>query len=181
MKPLSQIAEEYAIKCHSDTNHLYDGLPYSFHLELAVKVAKKFIHLIPERNREIVLAACWCHDTIEDTRVTPNDVVKATNKDVALIVYAVTNEKGWTRKDRANDKYYKGIRDTKYATFVKLCDRIANALYSQSKIGVSTMFEKYKEENLHFTKELFDEKGSYGEMFDYLEEIFAEQKHIQDI
>ena len=180
---LYEKAKAYAIKCHTETNHLYDGLPYSFHLELVEKVAKKFIHLIRGSDREIVYAACWCHDTIEDTRQTPNDVVKATNRAVALIVYAVTNEKGWTRGDRANDKYYKGIRDTKYATFVKLCDRIANVLYSHSKMGDSTvsMFDKYKAENLHFVTELFDEKGTYQEMFDYLEEVLSERKLIEDI
>ena len=46
------------------------------------------------------------------------------------IVYALTNDKGRTRAERAGEKYYKGIRETPYAPFVKLCDRLANVTYS---------------------------------------------------
>lgn len=52
-------------------------------------------------------------------------------EDVADIVYAVTNEKGKNRSERANEKYYQGIRENKLAVIVKICDRLANALYSK--------------------------------------------------
>lgn len=64
----------------------------------------------------------------------------------------MTNEKGRTRKDRANDKYYEGIRNTPYAVFVKLCDRIANVQYGIENGG--TMVEKYRTENRHFVQQL---------------------------
>ena len=48
------------------------------------------------------------------------------------IVYALTNDKGRTREERAGEKYYQGIRVTPYAPFVKLCDRLANVTYSCS-------------------------------------------------
>jgi hypothetical protein len=47
----------------------------------------------------------------------------------ADIIYAVTNDKGKNRKERAGVKYYEGIRKTPGAVFVKLCDRIANVQY----------------------------------------------------
>lgn len=134
---------------------------------MVVDVANKFIHLIPEDFRDIVLSACWCHDTIEDTRVTYNDVKMATCLEVAEIVYALTNEKGKTRKERANEKYYSGIRNTPYATFVKLCDRIANVQYSMSQR--SRMLEMYRKETPDFINTLYDEK--YDEMFEYLENL----------
>ena len=46
------------------------------------------------------------------------------------IVYALTNDKGRSRAERAGEKYYQGIRETPYAPFVKLCDRLANITYS---------------------------------------------------
>ena len=46
------------------------------------------------------------------------------------IAYALTNEKGRTRAERANEKYYEGIRSTKYAPMVKYADRIANLRFS---------------------------------------------------
>lgn len=104
-------------------NHLYDNKPYSVHLELAYNYAQKYLYLIPnEAEHDNILSAVWLHDTIEDARLTYNDVLKMSNKTVAEIVYAVTNEKGRTRADRANEKYYAGILSTPFAKFVKLCD-----------------------------------------------------------
>lgn len=131
---------------------------------MVVETAKKFIHLIPEKNRELVLAACWAHDTIEDTRVTYNDVKSVLGEEIAEIVYALTNEKGRNRKERANERYYFGIRETPFASFVKICDRIANAEYSRSR--ESNMVNVYKKEFSNFEHLLYEEK--YHEMFDYL-------------
>jgi (p)ppGpp synthase/HD superfamily hydrolase len=134
---------------------------------MVVDVANKFIHLIPEKDRDVVISSAWCHDLIEDTRNTYSDVLKATSLEVAEIVYALTNEKGKTRKERANEKYYSGIRNTPYATFVKLCDRIANIQYSMSQR--SRMLEMYRKETPDFINTLYDER--YDEMFEYLEHL----------
>ena len=48
----------------------------------------------------------------------------------AEIVYALTNEKGRTRAERAGVKYYEGIRAVPYAPMVKLADRMANIRFS---------------------------------------------------
>jgi hypothetical protein len=82
-------------------------------------------------------------------------------QEAADIIYAVSNEKGKNRKERANDKYYEGIRNTPGAVFVKLCDRIANVQYS--KMTGSRMFEMYKKENTEFIKEL----GLIGDGVEY--------------
>lgn len=157
-------AKEYAIKCHNDTNHTYNGHPYQVHLVMVVAEAQKFIHLIPWRWRENVINACWCHDVIEDCRQTYNDVMRATNGNVAEIVYALTNEKGKNRAERANDKYYQGIRDTPFASFVKICDRIANYKYSiMTNDAMAVMYEK---EMYKFIRCVYNDE--YKEMLDYL-------------
>ena len=68
------------------------------------------------------------------------------------IVYALTNDKGRTRAERAGEKYYQGIRETPYAPFVKLCDRLANITYSCTGEGNkgTRMREVYKGEMPHF-------------------------------
>ena len=144
----------FAIKAHHDTNHTYDGAPYSLHLSMVVSYAYEYLHLIPEQYREDVIHACWLHDTIEDTRKSYNDIKKVAGEKVADIVFAVTNDKGKTRSERAGDTYYKGIRDTPYAGFVKLCDRLANAKYSADTN--SRMQNVYREENSHFLESIFD-------------------------
>lgn len=143
-------AKHYAIGMHSITNHKYDGHPYSMHLKMVYDIALDNIHEIPMWDRDTVLAGCWVHDVIEDCRQTYNDVKAATNEAVAELAYALTNEKGKTRKDRANDAYYKGIRETTHATFIKMCDRLANYKYSLEHGKDSGMAKKYEEEMLEF-------------------------------
>lgn len=164
---MNQEAKEYAIQCHQDTNHRYDGKPYAHHLQMVVDESHRFKHLIPESKWQIVEDACWCHDVIEDCRQTYNDVKTATNEEVAIIVYALTNEKGKTRKERANEKYYEGIRKTRFAPFVKICDRIANYKYSLSID--SKMVKLYEKEMDEFVDELYF--TDYSEMFDYLNDL----------
>jgi (p)ppGpp synthase/HD superfamily hydrolase len=171
----------WIIDKHSSTNHMYDTyLPYEFHLRMVANVAKEFLHLIPDGpilkpSHETILLAAWGHDLIEDTRTSYNDVKELLGKEVADIIYALTNEKGKNRKERANDKYYEGIRNTKGAVFVKLCDRIANVQYS--KMTKSRMFEMYKKENDDFMVRLgYDDTNThpYFKMFAYLTNLFDE-------
>lgn len=168
-------AEEFALAAHSGTNHFYDKyLPYEFHLRMVVKVAKKFIQLVPLVSRDSVFAACWLHDVIEDCRVNYGEVQNLAGAFVAEIVRACTNYgRGRNRKERMPDFCYQDIRETPFAVFVKLCDRIANVEYS-SMTG-SSMFEKYKKEHKHFKEELKHkviDPSQYQAMWDYLEEIF---------
>lgn len=182
---------KWCIEQHVKTNHFYDTyLPYEFHLRMVANVFEKFQHLLksnveystgenivnPVLQKSITYVlrlACWGHDLIEDTRTSYNDVKEVLGQEVADVVYAVTNEKGKTRKERANDKYYEGIRNTPGAVFVKLCDRIANVQYS--KMTGSRMFEMYKKENDEFIVKLgYDDTNThpYFEMFSYLVTLF---------
>lgn len=162
---------------HVNTNHLYDELPYVFHLRMVHTIAKSHIGLIPDMNdgeesfRDAVLLAAFGHDLIEDTRVSYNDVKSQLGLYAADIIYACSNEKGKTRADRANDKYYEGIRNTPGAVFVKLCDRIANVQYS--KMTQSRMFEMYAKENDHFINSLGGHpQPGLNPLFNQLIELF---------
>lgn len=159
---------QWCIDQHKNTNHFYDTyLPYEFHLRMVVKVAQDFMSCAERQWSELEIA-CWGHDLIEDTRVSYNDCKNVLGEYVADIIYAVTNEKGKNRKERANQKYYDGIKSTEGATFVKVCDRIANVQYS--KITGSKMFEMYKKENKDFISTLYTDRLSA--MFDYLDSLF---------
>lgn len=161
-------ARDYAIKAHSDTNHYYDNdKPYSVHLLSTWEFGVTYKHLLPPLVADNVLAACWLHDVIEDCRKTYNDIKKEFGQDVADIVYAVTNEKGRNRKERANERYYEGIRNTPFATYVKLCDRLANVSYSANPR--TNIFYMYRKEHPDFLLSIYDER--YKEMFDKLNEL----------
>lgn len=142
---ISEQAKAYAIRCHEETNHFYDDKPYAYHLQMAVDVAERFMDgRFSEREKELIRAGCWVHDVLEDCRQTFNDVRSEVGEEVANIAYALTNEKGRNRRERANDKYYRGIRETPLAAFVKFCDRIANVEYSKN--SGNRMLHAYRRE-----------------------------------
>lgn len=147
---------EKAKQLHESVNHTYSGYNYILHLDAVYAVYKEFKDEAPDlgirAQNQVYEEACYLHDVIEDCRVTPNDLLNKLNMSTLTvkIIFALTNEKGWNRADRANDKYYADMRNVVGATFVKMCDRIANVRFS-ILLG-SSMFEKYKKENDHFMK-----------------------------
>ena len=155
----------YAVKAHEDTNHRYDESPYSLHLALAAHYGERYIHIIPAEDREKVMCGVWLHDTLEDCRITYNDLKKAFGIEISEMIYAVTNMRGRTRSERASEEYYQGIRETPYASFIKLCDRMANYSYSISR-GNSRMKEVYDSEMADFIKKVTpaDSVIDYSEM-----------------
>lgn len=166
--PLDEQAKVRAINWHNSVNQYYNDWLYSKHLFDVVSVGKKFIYYVGEDDKEKVIAGLWLHDAIEDARVTYSDVQKLFGIKVAEIVYALTNNKGRNRKERANKEYYKGIRETEYGSFCKICDRIANM-----KAGIESngsMIDKYKKELEDFKKEV-DPFNYYVDMWKYLNEI----------
>ena len=165
---------QWCIEQHVKTNHQYDTyLPYEFHLRMVAQAVEDFSSLLDEKLKYECRLAAFGHDLIEDTRTSYNDIKEVLGVEVAEIIYAVSNEKGKNRKERANGKYYEGIRNIPGAVFVKLCDRIANVQYS--KMTRSRMFEMYKKENDDFMKHLgyVGQSHIYKPMFDYLKSLFS--------
>ena len=153
-----------AHELHQSVNETYgDDLPYGFHLDMVVEGVICYGYLVCVREEDVLplFFGAYYHDSIEDARQSYNDVLRTARKwmkeEQALmaveIVYALTNDKGRNRAERAGEKYYQGIRATPYAPFVKLCDRLANVTYTCSidsgKSG-SRMREVYKGEMGHF-------------------------------
>jgi hypothetical protein len=115
-------------------------LPYGHHLDMVVDNIRRFGYLVAVEENDVLplVFGGYYHDSIEDARQTYNDVMKAARRwmsdEQALvateIVYALTNDKGRSREERAGERYYAGIRETPFAPFVKLCDRFANVAHS---------------------------------------------------
>ena len=167
---IEEIAKKHAIRCHNMLNHTYNGEPYSVHLNMSREIGEKYKYHIPEDDRDDVFSAIWQHDTLEDAKELCkfSDLVKITNLRVAMIVKSVTTIDG-TRKERFSDEYYKGIRNTKYATFVKLCDRISNVKNGfDNKNPIINMYQK---EHKHF-KEMLYISGEYEDMWKELDSYF---------
>lgn len=160
---ISLIAQE-AARVHENVNQTYDKtLPYAFHLRMAASYVTRFGHLIlkTEDHLDTLYAAIYFHDALEDARLSYNDLKKIFERlntlgcniqtEIAVeAVYALTNDKGRTRSERAGENYYQGIRATPYAPFLKMCDRLANIRYATLFAEENRMATIYREEMKHF-------------------------------
>jgi (p)ppGpp synthase/HD superfamily hydrolase len=173
MKNIRDI-RDYFVELHDNRcNQKYDNnLPYSFHLDLVYKQAEKFEKFIPSDDPyyTAVLVGVYGHDSIEDARVTYNDIRNIFGEIAAEIIYLCTENKGRNRSERKSDSWYDELKTNDLAVFVKLCDIIANVKYSL--LTNSSMFDKYREEYFIKVKpHLYTEE--YSEMFEYLESLFT--------
>ena len=162
-------AKEYAVRLHQLSRQTYDDSPYTKHLEMVHTVARKYSYYIDCKDRDIVLAACWCHDLIEDTDITKNHLSDFLNHKVAEIVFAVTNEHATSKIER-NQKTFSKIGLNNLAVFVKLCDRIANT--SNSKLFATEIYNKYIYEFPAFKYYLQNVGSSYHYMWQELESLY---------
>ncbi|MFW6219408.1 MAG: hypothetical protein ACOC33_00940 [bacterium] len=155
-KNIVEKTETYAKKCHGELNQKYGkNLPYhsySYHLDKVAEVFEKHKYvIINDADRINTHAACFAHDCMEDALQSYNDILKNTNKDIADIVFAVTDVPEKNRLLRTLSTLPKTINDYR-AIILKICDICANATYS--KETKSTMFRKYREE-AEFKKPIF--------------------------
>ena len=103
-----------AHELHQSVNQIYgDDLPYGFHLDMVVEGVICYGHLVCACEEDVVpiFFGAYYHDSIEDARQTYNDVLRTAKKWMteeqalmaAEIVYALTNDKGRTRGERAGE------------------------------------------------------------------------------
>lgn len=168
-----RMLEKAAFSLHDRVNQQYDGyLPYGLHLRQTASYVSRYGHLVAEKETDILVlyAAAYLHDTLEDTRMSYHDLgrfiedfirdsptlpqswLPEITRPVPEIVYALTNEKGRNRNERADVRYYRGIREVRFASFIKMCDRLANMAYSTLFVFTNRMFAVYKEEYPDFVR-----------------------------
>ncbi len=152
-----------AHELHRAVNQTYgQGLPYAVHLDMVASQVMSHGHEVCASEHDVLpmVFGAYFHDSIEDARQTYNDVTRLARQWMddeqahmaAEIVYALTNDKGRTRAERAGERYYQGIRQTPYAPLVKLADRVANMTYSATHDNADNvhMREVYRRELPHF-------------------------------
>ncbi|MGN0222342.1 MAG: hypothetical protein ACI4BA_09550 [Prevotella sp.] len=183
------LIQKSAHDLHERVNQTYDKVhPYGFHLDMVASAVKKYGYAVCDSEEDVVplFFGAFYHDSMEDARLTYNDVKRLAEQWMdgghalmaAEMVYALTNEKGRTRAERANAKYYQGIRDTAYAPFLKLADRHANITYSCSHSNEANNYMRmvYQSEWPHFLQSIRSDKTDVRyalpkEMIDEIEEM----------
>jgi len=115
------------------SNQTYgDGEKYIVHLKDVHDILKSH----GEMNEEILCSAIL-HDILEDTIMSLGKLKEYFGDNIANIVYLVTDEYGFNRKERKLKTYSK-LSGNKNAIKVKLADRISN-----TRKGLSNKNDKF--------------------------------------
>jgi len=169
-----QKAIEFAVDAHGD--QMYGNVPYVMHLVQVSQVLVRYgfgpwleDDYERARSRRLILAAIL-HDVIEDTHVTREEVAEVFGDDVALLVYAVSNEPGKNRRER-HAKSHGKIIEIKDAIILKLADRIANIEHCHTK--KKNLLGMYRKEWSAFKAKLQGSTNAPAEMWEYLERLIA--------
>lgn len=152
-----------------DNHQLYGWLPYTHHLESVCWTLDSYSF-----DDEVILAAAWLHDIIEDTRGKPNemkkrDIEELFGDEVAELVWAVTSEDGPNRKTRNALTYPKIRAAGPRAVALKLADRIANVRNGGKALDM------YKKEHTDFRHGIYVQHrtGYILEMQDDLDDLLG--------
>jgi len=122
-EPISKRALDYAIKMHSG-QYRKGGLEYITH---PIKVAEYVSKFKESHNIDVLRAASYLHDTLEDTNATYYDLVNKFGPEVASIVLELTTDK--ELKNLVGKTNYLKIKMknmSSWALVIKLCDRLDN-------------------------------------------------------
>ena len=133
-------AELLARKSH-DGQFRRDGhTPYIDHPEQIVRILKNW-----GIKDEDILSAAWLHDTVEDTKLTCEDIEAQIGSIVAGYVWSLTKMKRIDKDyQKSEDEYISkiatGPREIK---LIKLADVIANLLDMHNIPNLDYKFDKY--------------------------------------
>lgn len=145
----------------------YGDKPYIYHILGVNAVCDRFINKYEwsEYDKDVIKKSIMCHDLLEDTDTTKEELISLFGEDVYKVVFNVSGF-GNNRKERNTNAYSKIPNDDR-SIFVKLCDRISNV---EESIGNDRLFNMYRSENDNFKKNIFN--GKFLEMWGRLDELF---------
>lgn len=145
-------ARAFALKAHGSQQ--YGPFPYQYHLARVVEAADEFYaELDGPIAHELLTAAAWLHDVLEDTETTVRDLHVAFGPTVTALVVALTDEEGRNRAERHSRTYPKLRGAGRQAVGLKLCDRLAN-LRGCIELGNDRMLQMYEQEHADFVRVL---------------------------
>lgn len=125
MYSLEEQARRYASKAHAEAGQRrkYTDEPYIVHPAAVVELVRSVT------DSEVMLAAAWLHDTVEDTPSTLADIESHFGEEVAALVAMLTDSKQPNAKNRAARKvahFRHTAQASSDAQTIKLADIIDN-------------------------------------------------------
>lgn len=119
-------AMQFAMKCHEGQLRKFQNVPYVWH---PISVAKLVELYKDSKHIEELRVAALLHDTVEDTDVTVEDIVKEFGYIVAQLVDELTSDKEEIKRiGKTEYLKQKLVSMSSYALVIKLCDRLDNVL-----------------------------------------------------
>jgi len=144
---LTETALRIATAAHQDQVRKSDGSPYIIHPVMVAFILKE------HGFREEVIAAGLCHDVLEDTQVTQDELVAALGEEIVQMIAGVSENKSleWEeRKMQYTNTVAAADEETKA---VSIADKIHNAEsistdYADKGAAVWDAFNRGKEKKL---------------------------------
>lgn len=123
MDDLIGLARAFAKRRHGDQRRKYDNTPYWHHLRNVAGIVEAF------GGSEVMIAAAWAHDLVEDTDVTLDEVTAVLGFEVRTLVYYLSDlsrpEDGNRETRKAIDRSHIKSAPPEAQT-IKLADLIDN-------------------------------------------------------
>lgn len=123
-----QKAKEFAEKAHKDHFAHFSNnrkFPYVMHLEEVAELVKN------AGGNDEEIASAWLHDIIEDTETTIEDIEGEFGKDIAEIVFGLTDLPEFSdlpTKERKTKQAERVAKESNSIKKVKLADQISNVI-----------------------------------------------------
>ncbi|NIT79573.1 MAG: HD domain-containing protein [Anaerolineae bacterium] len=160
-------AEYFARGAHLGQKH--GDRPYYTHPRHVAKVIQEWALPECEFDTTLLMCAAWLHDVIEDTPATYQDLLQLFGREVAELVWAVTDELGRNRKER-KEKTYPKIFATADSTLLKLADLYSNVTGAvQNNTKQLQMYQKEWSEHYNVFKGAIAKHGLEEEVGPVLE------------
>lgn len=114
-------ARAFAEKAHAGQRRKYEDAPYMVHLDRVAGLLREYGFDAPP-----MLAAAYLHDTVEDTATTIEDILEHFGRDVAELVYWLTDAEQGKRRVRKTMSAWRLARAPIEAKLIKLADLADN-------------------------------------------------------
>ena len=116
----------FAAEAHQGQRFPGTELPYLYHLTLVAMEVIAALHAEPHHDGELALCCALLHDTLEDTKVTPEEITEKFGESVASGVLALTKDSRLDKAEQMPRSLMRIQAQPPEIALVKLADRITN-------------------------------------------------------
>ena len=106
------------------------GAPYISHPAAVVDMLKSWGYSADDPSDAVTLAIAWGHDLLEDTKVTPDEIIEASSPEPNRILGGIQHLTFDPKEGRTKDEYIRAIGESEppERLVVKIADRLCNTL-----------------------------------------------------